>query len=104
MRRNGCGVDRKRVAHAVKRGPGSAAQLAQPVYAVALDSAGNLFVADSDNHRVRRVYEASGFITTVAGAGDVPGIEVAGAVVLAVLLGAAIVFMQVIRRSRRNAT
>jgi hypothetical protein len=71
---------------------------------VALDSVGNLFVADSENHRVRRVDEASGFITTVARAGDVLGIEVADAVVLAVLLGTAIVFMQVIRRPRRNAT
>jgi hypothetical protein len=50
------------------------------------------------------VDEASGFITTVAGTGDVPGIEVAGAVVLAVLLGAAIVFVRVLRRPRRNAT
>jgi uncharacterized protein (TIGR03437 family) len=37
---------------------------------VALDSAGNLFIADDANHRVRRVDAGSGIIRTVAGTGD----------------------------------
>ena len=35
---------------------------------VAVDSAGNLFIADRDNHRIRKV-DTSGIITTVAGNG-----------------------------------
>ena len=50
-------------------GPATAAQLAGPV-GVALDGAGNLFIADSDNSRVRRVDAATGVITTVAGGGE----------------------------------
>jgi DNA-binding beta-propeller fold protein YncE len=37
--------------------------------AVALDATGNMFVADSRNHRIRRIDVATGFITTVAGTG-----------------------------------
>ena len=36
---------------------------------VAVDSAGNLFIADSSNFRIRRVDAATGIITTVAGTG-----------------------------------
>jgi streptogramin lyase len=39
---------------------------------VAVDAAGNLFLSDSNNNRVRRVDGASGLISTVAGTGD-PG-------------------------------
>jgi len=46
-------------------GQAAAAQLNFPE-GVAVDSAGNLFVADSGNHRVRKV-EPGGIITTVAG-------------------------------------
>lgn len=44
------------------------AALAFPV-AAAFDSAGNLFIADSDTHRVRKVAAATGIITTIAGTG-----------------------------------
>ena len=48
-------------------GPATMAQLAVPT-GVAVDSAGNLYIADSDNNRVRKV-DASGNISTVAGNG-----------------------------------
>jgi sugar lactone lactonase YvrE len=46
-------------------GPAAKAQLAGPV-ALAFDSAGNLYIADNFNNRVRRV-DTNGIITTVAG-------------------------------------
>lgn len=46
-------------------GPATSAALAKP-NAMAMDSAGNLYIADSQNHRVRLV-DASGNITTFAG-------------------------------------
>jgi trimeric autotransporter adhesin len=49
-------------------GPATSAQLLFP-YGAAVDSAGNLFIADSDNHRIRKV-STSGIITTVAGTGS----------------------------------
>lgn len=49
-------------------GPATAAQLSQPV-AVASDGAGNLFIADTLNNRVRRVDGITNTITTVAGTG-----------------------------------
>ena len=45
------------------------ASLSRPTGA-ALDSAGNLFIADQSNQRVRRVDAATGFISTVAGDGS----------------------------------
>ena len=39
---------------------------------MAADSAGNLYIADSSNHRIRRV-DSSGTITTVAGGGSADG-------------------------------
>ena len=45
----------------------TAAQLNSP-FGVALDAAGNLYIADADNHRIRKV-SATGVITTVAGTG-----------------------------------
>ncbi|MGH9040739.1 MAG: RICIN domain-containing protein, partial [Acidimicrobiia bacterium] len=48
-------------------GPAASAQLYAP-RALALDSAGNLFVADDNNDRVRRI-DPAGVITTVAGSG-----------------------------------
>lgn len=46
-------------------GPASAARLSTP-YGIAVDSAGNLYIADLGNHRVRKV-AAHGTITTVNG-------------------------------------
>jgi hypothetical protein len=48
-------------------GPATSAEL-NPTD-VAVDSAGNLFIADSGNRRIRRVDAATGIITTVAGTG-----------------------------------
>jgi uncharacterized repeat protein (TIGR01451 family) len=46
--------------------PATSAELDIP-YGIAVDSAGNLYIADRDNNRVRKV--ANGIITTVAGTG-----------------------------------
>lgn len=48
-------------------GPATAAQLKFP-RSVAIDRSGNLYIADANNHRVRRV-APSGIITTIAGTG-----------------------------------
>jgi sugar lactone lactonase YvrE len=48
-------------------GPATAASLANPT-GVAIDSTGNLFIAERNNRRVRKV-DAAGIITTVAGNG-----------------------------------
>ena len=46
----------------------ASAELSQPS-AIAFDSAGNLYIADSGNARIRKVTASSGIITTVAGNG-----------------------------------
>ena len=51
-------------------GPAVNAALAGP-YSVTLDSAGNAYISDHGNHRVRKV-DTSGVITTIAGAGGAP--------------------------------
>jgi sugar lactone lactonase YvrE len=51
-------------------GPATSAELDGP-QAIAVDSAGDVFIADSGNNRVRRV-DLSGIITTIAGSGQ-PG-------------------------------
>ena len=48
-------------------GPAVQAQLRAPAD-VAVDRAGNLYIADENNHRIRRV-DSSGIITTIAGTG-----------------------------------
>ena len=49
-------------------GPATDAQLAFP-QGLAFDPAGNLLIADSSNSRVRRIDQATGIITTIAGNG-----------------------------------
>jgi uncharacterized protein (TIGR03437 family) len=49
-------------------GPGLTAELNQPA-ACAVDSAGNLFIADTLNHRIAKI-NAAGIISTVAGTGQ----------------------------------
>jgi uncharacterized protein (TIGR03437 family) len=49
------------------QGPAIAAQISS-IQGIAMDRFGNLFLSDTDNHRVRRV-SSSGIITTVAGTG-----------------------------------
>src|SRR5258708_2791508 len=48
-------------------GPANKASLSDP-FGVAVDSIGNLYIADTSNHRIRKV-DTSGVITTVAGNG-----------------------------------
>ena len=50
-------------------GPATAASLRNP-HDAWVDSAGNIFIADTENNRIRKVDAASGIITTVAGGGD----------------------------------
>jgi sugar lactone lactonase YvrE len=49
--------------------PATSAALVRPA-GLALDAAGNLYIAASGNHRIRRVDAGTGIITTVAGNGD----------------------------------
>jgi sugar lactone lactonase YvrE len=48
-------------------GPATSAHLNQPT-ALVVDSTGNLYIADSQNHRIRKV-TTTGIITTIAGSG-----------------------------------
>lgn len=50
-------------------GPATAAELDAPS-GLALDAAGNLYIADTHNHRVREVAVATGIIVTIAGTGS----------------------------------
>jgi sugar lactone lactonase YvrE len=51
-------------------GPAGAAQLIGP-YGTAVDSAGNVYIADTFNNRVRKIEAFSGIIRTVAGTGAI---------------------------------
>jgi sugar lactone lactonase YvrE len=50
-------------------GPATAASIDSPT-GLALDSANNLYLADTHNHRIRRIAAATGLITTLAGTGS----------------------------------
>jgi DNA-binding beta-propeller fold protein YncE len=50
-------------------GPATQAQLKDP-HSIALDSAGNMYIADIGNHRVRVVERKSGKIRTLSGTGE----------------------------------
>jgi sugar lactone lactonase YvrE len=52
--------------YAGDNGPATAAELNVPA-SVALDVAGNLYVADSGNNRVRKISSKTGLVTTIAG-------------------------------------
>jgi uncharacterized protein (TIGR03437 family) len=64
-------------------GPATSAQLGVPG-ALAVDGQGNLFIADTDNQRIRKV-STSGIITTVAGNGT-PGFSGDGGPAISALL------------------
>jgi sugar lactone lactonase YvrE len=50
-------------------GPATNAALNKPQH-VAFDDSGNMYIADTDNNRIRRIATASGMISTVAGTGN----------------------------------
>ncbi len=50
-------------------GPATEASLNAP-RGIAVDTSGNLFIADASNHRIRRVDAVTGVITTIAGTGE----------------------------------
>lgn len=55
-------------------GPAIAAVTNEP-WDVAADAAGNIFIADTNNNRIRRIDARTGVIATVAGSGAVNGFE-----------------------------
>jgi hypothetical protein len=54
--------------------PGAAARFNSPE-GVASDGAGNLYVADTNNHTIRKVVIASGTVSTVAGVAGIAGVR-----------------------------
>ena len=67
-------------------GPATNAELNQP-YGLAVDSAGNLYIADFGNQRIRKVAANTGVITTVAGNGGVGNSGYGGPATSAELFG-----------------
>ena len=65
-------------------GPATAAQLRTP-FGVAVDGASNIYIADRDDNRIRKV-GSDGGISTVAGAGRLDGLEGEGIPATAALL------------------
>lgn len=59
----------KETGYSGDEGAATIAQLANPT-GLALDSKGNLYIADSGNERIRKVNLSTGIITTVAGTGE----------------------------------
>lgn len=68
-------------------GPATSASLAGPL-AVALNSAGDLFISDTDSNRIRKVEAATGIIRTVAGNGTLGNSGDGGAAISAKILPA----------------
>ncbi|MBB5315636.1 NHL domain-containing protein [Tunturibacter empetritectus] len=64
-------------------GPATSATLDSP-QGLALDAANNLYLADTHNHRIRRINLATGLITTIAG--SIPGFSGDGAPALSAQL------------------
>ena len=54
--------------HSGDGGQATSAMLGRAI-SIALDAAGNIYIADGDNNRIRRVEVSTGIITTVAGTG-----------------------------------
>jgi alpha-tubulin suppressor-like RCC1 family protein len=65
-------------------GPASSAQLKEPV-GIVMDPAGNLFIADHGNNRIRRVDALTGRISTYAGRGSGSGIGDGGPATAAIV-------------------
>jgi len=63
-------------------GQATTARLNSPS-AVALDASGNLYIADTGNHKIRKVTKATGIIATVAGTGTAGSTGDGGAATLA---------------------
>jgi sugar lactone lactonase YvrE len=57
------------------------------MYGLAIDSANNIYVADADNNRVRRIDAATGIVTTVAGSSSTTGFAGDGGPATAAKLG-----------------
>jgi sugar lactone lactonase YvrE len=68
-------------------GPATSAQLLSPL-GIAVDAAGNLFIADTENQRIRRVDGETGIINTVAGTSGQGGFEGDGGPAIAAKLSA----------------
>jgi len=49
-------------------GPATSASFSNP-YGINVDAAGNVYIADTSNHRIRKVTVSTGIITTIAGTG-----------------------------------
>ena len=58
-------------------GPATASSLSNP-QGVAVDAAGDIFIADSNDQRIREVVKATGIISTVAGGGTSAGTDSLG--------------------------
>ncbi len=67
-------------------GPATAALLSGP-QDLATDVAGNVYIADTGNNRIRRLNVGTGVITTVAGSGATPDVGDGGAATAAGLFG-----------------
>ncbi|MBK8495240.1 MAG: hypothetical protein IPL50_09530 [Chitinophagaceae bacterium] len=50
-------------------GAAAAAQLNQPAY-ISFDAAGNMYIGDAANYRIRKIAAGSGIISTIAGTGN----------------------------------